>query len=226
MRAYSSRITLAAVTLALLGALAGCGGGAGGGGNNVGGNNGGGNNGGGNNGGGTPAPQTRVYRGNSTVTYSVFNILGQYVGDYQYTGPVVVQIDPSPDNNPISLGAFNTTDPRGDGQFSILSNGVINTNSGPLSLHYWDLQLNGANLTGTLVNNFGDLSAANVNAFFAPSQLGLSNSDWASAQVFILQAGTTLSGTVTEQEVRLRIQASNQIFSRPFVADIVASRSQ
>ena len=170
--------------------------------------------------------QTIEYNGTATVTYAVSNIFGAPQGTYQYRGPVKINIDPSPDNNPFALRITTLTVPQKDGQFSVWSNGSITTNAGPLPLHYWDLKYEGTKLTGVLKNNHGDKGAANVNALWAPKHMGLNEGDWLSGQVFILQPNTVLSGTVSQQDVRLRIEAGSQIFTRPFTADIVATRSQ
>ncbi len=99
------------------------------------------------------------------------------------------------------------------------------TNSQNLLGQSWQLQYSGNQIRGTLANANNDLTppfnASAPNYLFAgPVMLG-------SAPLFLasdMNAGTTLQGSLTSQELRLRLQGRSGNV-RVFVIDIVAQRS-
>lgn len=97
--------------------------------------------------------------------------------------------------------------------------------SPPLVLQYFALAFDGTAFSGTLVEDHREESAAAnllshaVELVACRPSLGVFNNQSAIAE------GARISGTITDQAVRLHVEGNTTETTRPFVADIAAVRS-
>lgn len=106
--------------------------------------------------------------------------------------------------------------------------GAISVNSalpfsfrGGFLLQYWNLQYSGNQLTGTLVNRDSG-TALTTNLFNSTMNLGLGLT---TPFPYAMDVGTTIEGTLTSNELRVRIQGFDSGRTRVFVSDVVAQRT-
>lgn len=128
------------------------------------------------------------------------------------------------ENNPINLVVGETT-PQANidvGSVFVASAFRYGATSPGVILQYWNLTLNGATLSGTLVSDHREEAAA-ANLLSAWKELGC-GFGWYPNQ-YEMSEGTTLTGTLTRNSVQLRITGSTFDGSRPFVTDITANRA-
>jgi hypothetical protein len=175
---------------------------------------------------------TAAYRGPVQTTIAYFDPLGNSLGQQTTQGTVDVVVSaPSraqgeePETNPIHLdiapvpGQTSLT-----GQIEMHSAVAhFRTPSGRLTtLQYWNLQVSGTTVAGALANPHNAEAAVTnfLNALdaIAPG-LTITNA-------FGMSQGTTLSGTITPSEARLRLTGNVLQGTRLFQADIVAPRAQ
>jgi hypothetical protein len=91
---------------------------------------------------------------------------------------------------------------------------------GGFLVQYWQLQYQGNQISGTLTNPNTTIAAA-TNLFNSTRDLGLGLTI---PFPYVMDTSTTLQGTLTANELRIRIQGLDTGRTRAFVADIVAQR--
>ncbi|WP_416669285.1 PPC domain-containing protein [Egbenema bharatensis] len=91
---------------------------------------------------------------------------------------------------------------------------------GGFLVQYWQLQYQGNQISGTLTNPNTAIAAA-TNLFNSTKDLGLGLTI---PFPYAMDAGTTLQGTLSANELRIQIQGLDTGRTRVFVSDIVAQR--
>lgn len=131
------------------------------------------------------------------------------------------------ENNPINLVVGQTTvgDSLAPGSVFLASALRFGATSPGVILQYWNLTLNGAALSGRLVEDNREAAAA-ANLLSAWKEFGcFPGAGFILANQYDISEGTTLTGTLTRNAVQLRIVGNTFDTSRPFVTDITANRA-
>ena len=187
----------------------------------------------------------RNYRGNATVTiqYCDIDAAGVVTCPTRKTfrRPLVIIIEPrmacSPiatsasevkENNPFHLSISTDIEPDNplDGDLGIISAYThLSMERECLLMQYWTFTQKGNRINGRLSDAHGDLSYAQ-NILWAWTEIasGYGDEGYEMVMPYPIGTGTTLSGTVSQQQVRLRIKGSTVNTLHPFVADITATR--
>lgn len=188
------------------------------------------------------AQANRSYAGTLTTAIRYFNFCGTPSFDEVTQVPSTITIGPpvstapaqpgfpaavGGDANPIRivLGQTSVAANMARGSISLASALRFGSTSPPIVLQYWRLELNGTALSGTLVEDHREEAAAyNLLAHAAEvvpcrPEFGFYPNQSAIAE------GATLTGTVTDQSVTLRIQGSIVETTRAFAAEITATRT-
>ena len=177
-----------------------------------------------------PAIETRQYLGSATTQAQIVDRFGKtYQRHYKkeilitISPPIEAEVVRTVENNPFNLdiGPSSPLRVNDEGQFNILSASVHYSGSATQEEfeQYWELQTNGTSISGELVSsaNLDDLSANHINlvrdigGLFFPSR-------------YIMSRGTFFTGTMTEEEISIRIEGNSTEGDHPFVSDIVANR--
>lgn len=130
------------------------------------------------------------------------------------------------ENNPINLVVGQTTvgDSLAPGSVFLASALRFGATSPGLILQYWNLNLNGNALSGRLVEDNREQSAA-ANLLSAWKKLGcFGGASILFPNQYDIAEGTTLTGTLTRNAVTLQIVGNTFDTSRPFVTNITANR--
>jgi Bacterial pre-peptidase C-terminal domain len=167
------------------------------------------------------------YNGVATTTIEVSNLFGNYVGTTRHQVSTTVTIDRVKqargvnESNPFNLVIAPSPGARNqEGAVELYSAVPFNIQNGFLA-QYWTFQLSGNRLSGALTNTYVNQS---LDANFFNSRREVSQGFW-NYQSYDVAAGTRIGGTVTANEIRLRISGNSTDGSRPFVSDIVVRRS-
>ncbi|MBD2464594.1 PPC domain-containing protein [Oscillatoria sp. FACHB-1407] len=167
------------------------------------------------------------YTGVATSTIEVSNLFGQYVGTTQTQISTTVtigrikQAGGANESNPFNLTITPSPGSRNvEGAIELYSAVPYNIQGGFLA-QYWTFQLSGNRLSGSLTNTYASQS---LDANFFNSRREVSQGFW-NYWSYDVAAGTRIGGTVTANEIRLRISGNSTDGSRPFVTDIVVRRS-
>lgn len=131
------------------------------------------------------------------------------------------------ENNPINLVVGQTTvgDSLAPGSVFLASALRFGATSPGLILQYWNLTLNGNALSGRLVEDNREQSAA-ANLLSAWKEFGcFPGAGFILANQYDIGEGTTLTGTLTRNAVTLRIVGNTFDTSRPFVTEISSNRA-
>ncbi|MDX2214640.1 MAG: PPC domain-containing protein [Oculatellaceae cyanobacterium bins.114] len=168
-----------------------------------------------------------TYTGTATSTIEVSDIFGDYVGTTRtQIGTTVTigrikQAGGVNESNPFNLSITASPGSRNiEGAVELYSAVPYNIQGGFLA-QYWTFQLNGNRLSGSLTNTY---AAQSLNANFFNSRREVSQNFW-NYWSYDIAAGTRIGGTVTATEIRLRISGNSTDGSRPFITDVVVSRS-
>lgn len=169
------------------------------------------------------------YTGVATTTIEVSDIFGDYVGTTrtQVSTTVTIgrvkQAGGSTESNPFNLFIGPSPGSRNlEGAIELYSAVPFNLQStGDFLAQYWTFQLNGNRLSGSLTNTYVTQS---LDVNFFNSRREVSEGFW-NYWSYDIAAGTRIGGTVTEDEIRLRISGNSTDGSRPFISDIVVRRS-
>jgi hypothetical protein len=193
-------------------------------------------------GGGQPAPSIAGdFSGTLTTTVRYRSVCsGQVIADQTSRIPSRITISPAlapnpadlpadvPERNPFNLilGQTTVAGTTAAGSLSAVSAARFRFSSvRSLILQYWNLAFDGTNLSGTLVQDHREEGAAfNLLAAWrelAPCQPQLGSY----VDQLAVAEGATLTGTVTPQQVQLRISGRTIDTFHEFVADIAATRS-
>lgn len=188
-----------------------------------------------------PPPLTGTYTGTLTTTVRYLSVCtGQPLGDQTTQIPSKITIGPplrpnpndlqapGQENNPINLvlGQTNVAGSTAPGSISLASAARFRfTPINSLILPYWTLTLNGTALTGTLTEDNREQAAA-FNLLAAHQELVACNPNFGTyVNQLDIAEGATLTGTVTPQQVQLRIAGRTFAGFHHFVAEITATRS-
>lgn len=170
-----------------------------------------------------------TYRGTGTTTIGILNpFSGQFSSVNSFQTNIIAEVTAPRtaggivESNPFSL--FVGSSPaeiaaNAQGAISVNSAIPFNLRDGFL-LQYWNLQYSGNQLSGTLVNPDSG-TALTTNLFNSTQDLGVGLSIPFPYQMAV---GTTLQGTLTPTELRLRIQGADTGQTRAFVTDLVVQR--
>jgi hypothetical protein len=187
------------------------------------------------------AQADRTYAGTMATTIDYYDACRNYLGRTTTQVPVGVVVGPplrptaeSPDlppavgteNNPVHLfiGEPTVADQIKTGSISFASAERFDGTSPNLILQYWQLALSGAALSGTLVQDHREESAA-YNLLAAPQELvGCQSQYGFYPNQFAIAEGAKLTGTVTDAAVQLQIVGNVVDGSRPFAASLTANR--
>jgi hypothetical protein len=168
-----------------------------------------------------------TYEGSATTSIDVSDLFGNFVGtsktklDTRITIGDVARQGTDAETNPFNLVITTLGgQKRQEGAIELYSAAPFSIRGGFVA-QYWTLQLKGDRLTGTLTNSFtaDDLSG---NLFISRQQTSSGTYQLATYDV---AQGSQLSGTITDQEIRLRIDGNSTDFTRPFTTEIVVERS-
>jgi hypothetical protein len=167
------------------------------------------------------------YRGTLTTDIRYFDACGADLGEALQQVPVDVFVNPQAgDGNPFVLQVSEPSVAANlaEGSVALQTTGVTATTQGPLLLHYWDIQFDGVNLTGQLVQDHveeaaaGNLLSSSMELVPCRPSLGvLPNMD-------AIAEGSVMAGTIGTDRVHLQLQGNVTTGLRPFSADIVADR--
>ena len=129
------------------------------------------------------------------------------------------------EDNPINLvvGETTTADSVAPGSVFLSSAFRYGATSPGVILQSWKLALRGTKLTGTLVEDHREEAAAQ-NLLAAWKEAGCGPAGFVYPDQYAIGEGTTLTGTLTRNAVRLHVVGNTSDGSRPFVTDISASR--
>ena len=110
-----------------------------------------------------------------------------------------------------------------DGEFLLYSgDSFINPTlfEGCVLLQYWTFTINGNYIYGTLTNTH-EAEGMVLNSLWAGKEIypGF-NLVWP----YIIEAGSTIQGTIDEYEAHITIQGNSKCLTRPFLAEIAATR--
>lgn len=182
--------------------------------------------------GGAAAQATRLYAGVANTAARFNDAFGNpQVREYQLevlvqvSAPLVAQFSQQIETNPVhfSVGPLSNAAIAAEGLYTIVSS-VISFQGSPSSellVQYWNIQLNGNQIAGTLANPQNALA-------LSPNLINLPQALAGSLLVgvpFAIGAGSQFAGSVTEQEVRLRVEGNAIDGAHPFVSEIVAARA-
>ncbi|WP_100498913.1 hypothetical protein [Geodermatophilus chilensis] len=167
------------------------------------------------------------YRGILTIAIRHLDACGADLGEAIHEVPVDAFVNPGVgDGNPFVLQVSEPSVAANLAEGSVLlqTTGVTATSQGPLFLHYWDLQFDGLNVSGQLVQDHveeaaaGNLLTSSAQLVPCRPSLGVIPSMDAIAE------GSALAGTVTEGQVQLQVVGNVTTGLRPFSAVITADR--
>jgi len=166
------------------------------------------------------------YRGMGNTTIGTYNPLsGQLISADSFQTNIAGAID-SPkstggltEDNPFSLSISSPASAiTQSGEFSIFSALPFDFRGGYL-LQYWKLQYEGNQIFGKLVNT-GVAEALAINSFNATQNFG----SFSTPFPYTMGTDTLLQGTITSNEIRVRIQGFDTSKTRFFLSDVVAQR--
>lgn len=106
-----------------------------------------------------------------------------------------------------------------EGAISVFSAIPFNFQGGFL-LQYWNLQYSGNQISGTLINRDSG-AALTANLFNSTMNLGFG---FTVPFPYAMDTGTTLQGTLTPTEMRIKIQGLDSGRTRAFISDILVQR--
>ena len=177
--------------------------------------------------------EKRQYTGtaHTTITYLDYDAQGNkvFVEEKEYNNNLNIFIQPPKsvgtfvENNPFSLTL--TTEPTTgeEGELWIASAVVlVDPYLGEILLQYWELQLAGDTVTGTLTDTHIAESAA-MNELWAWEEI---SPTLKMVLPFPIDKGSILRGTINNNEIRLHIEGNTTDQTRPFVSEIVATRAE
>lgn len=171
-----------------------------------------------------------VYRGFANVRISNVDPLSRQVTGVRSFQTTIVsevaarrQAGGITETNPFSL--FIGSSPseiaaNREGAFTVYSALPFNFRGGFL-LQYWRFQYSGNRINGTLINRDSG-AALTTNLFNSNRSLGLGLTI---PFPYAMDVGTTIQGTLTPAELRVRIQGPDSGRTRLFLADVVARRA-
>ena len=175
----------------------------------------------------------RIYLGTAkTQAQSVDVFQRPIVQQYQrqvlitISAPLQAQVAKQVENNPfhIRLEPSSAAAFQEEGQYSILSAGISfqGSLSSELLVQYWTLTRNGTAIGGSLVNPQNAL-AVSANLINLPYALpgGIFT-----PFVYAMAQGTSFTGTMTDQEIRIQVQGNAIDGAHPFVSEVVAVRTK
>ena len=183
------------------------------------------------------SPSAKQYRGNATVTVTQDSGFGSPAQQQTFTSQVRVLVDhPSQyrgvvEDNPFNLSiqpavaedSASGFPPRANGQFTLLTAHMAKDSAGKTSAmrQCWKLEAQGNAVSGVLLDNHHvteEINTLNVPTEVATGVLW----PWPA----LMGNGTRISGTVDENEVRLRIEghATARRNSHPFTIEVSAAR--
>jgi hypothetical protein len=188
-----------------------------------------------------PPPLSGQFDGVLTTTVRYLSVCtGQVLGEQTTQIPSRVTIGPplqpnpadlpadTPETNPINLivGQTNVAGTIAPGSVNIASAARFRFSPiRSLTLKYWRLALAGNQLTGTLVEDNREAGAA-FNLLAAHQELLACNPNFGTyVNQLDIAEGATLTGTVTAQQVQLRITGRTFAGFHQFVAAITANRA-
>lgn len=167
------------------------------------------------------------YRGMLTIALRYLDACGADLGEAVHQVPVDVFVGPEVgDGNPLVLRVSQPSVAANlaEGSLLLQTTGVAATTQGPLVLHYWDLQFDGVNLAGQLVQDHVEEAAAGNLLTSSTHLVPCRPSLGAFPTMDALAEGSVLAGTVTGDQVRVQVHGNVTTGLRPFAADIVADR--
>ncbi|MBW3624205.1 MAG: hypothetical protein KY468_12430 [Armatimonadetes bacterium] len=184
-------------------------------------------------------PAGKLYRGNATVTVTLFDGNGSE-SPQTYTWEMLVEVNPPIEHggfveeNPVNLSLRpHLTDtrspsglpPREDGQFTFASAHHVRDRDNRVTsmLQSWKLEMQGNAVSGTLVDNHRVQEEINTVNIPAEITTGIFW-PWPS----LMGNGSRLSGTLDDGAIRLRIEgrAASRRTSHPFVIELNATRNR
>jgi Ni/Co efflux regulator RcnB len=183
----------------------------------------------------------RTYSGQMLTTVDYYDACRTYLGRTTNNINVSVVVGPplrptaqGPDvppavgteNNPIHLfvGEPTVSEQTVAGSISLASAERFNGTSPNVILQYWQLALSGSALSGTLVQDHREESAA-YNLLAAPEELvGCQPQYGFYPNQYAIAEGSKLSGTITDSAVQLQISGNVVQGTRPFAASLTANR--
>jgi Ca2+-binding RTX toxin-like protein len=189
-----------------------------------------------------PAPSLAGdFSGTLTTTVRYLSVCtGQVLGDQTTEIPSRISIRPALVPNPadlpadvaeanplnLVLGQTTAAGASAPGSINVASAARFRFSAiRSLTLQYWNLALAGTALTGTLVQDHREEGAA-FNLLAAHQELVACQPQFGSyVNQLAIAEGATLTGTVTPQQVQLRVSGSTVDTFHQFVAEITAARS-
>lgn len=133
-----------------------------------------------------------------------------YAGAAKEVGSIV-------EDNPFNL-QISTNTMGSEGTFG-LSSAILNVSlsGGSVLLEYWDLKISGARLEGTLTDTH-TAEAAAANHFYAWENMA----GFKTTYLFVMDKGTTLSGTISNEQVDIEIKGQSTDRTRIFTINLKA----
>ena len=171
-----------------------------------------------------------VYRGSGITNIGTIDPLsGQLTSARSFQTSIVSEVTAPRsaggvvETNPFSLSVGSSVAEIAanvEGAISVISALPFNFRGGFL-LQYWSLQYSGNQISGTLINRDSG-TALTINLFNSTMNFGLG---LGIPFPYAMDTGTTLQGTLTPTELRIRIQGFDSGRTRLFVSDVVAQRT-
>ena len=190
------------------------------------------------------AEAQQVYQGQAVIAVQVLHPLsGQAVSQDRFEHPVQVVVAAPlagggrQESNPFNLAINPLGPPTQEGQFGIFSaipfydprdvrdpRDLADPRRIDFLIQYWQLQQNGAGISGQLVDSHTQEALA-VNLLNSVD-LNLLPVGMRFVTTLAMVEGTTLQGTLDANQVRLRLSGNTVDSFHPFEAEIVATRVQ
>lgn len=178
------------------------------------------------------------YRGAAVSVIEDVDLFGNVVGVRQFQQPIRVDIDVVESNegiveqNPFRLVVESDPQTRvpEEGQMVLKSSVLapVPDDAGPALLQFWQMNFNGEELVGQLLDTHQAESAAVANSFFSQVQVA-PNLNIGVPVACIMNQGTVLQGTVNDNQVGLRIEGSGSCVGasapKRFVIEVGAARA-
>jgi hypothetical protein len=180
----------------------------------------------------TPGESKREYQGNAQTsiryyTYNPHTGLDEFLEEKQYSYPVVIYIHPPLEeggileSNPFNLQVFpdRSQNPDEEGHLDLSSALIFNTTSGRVLLQYWQIQLVGEVLTGSLTDtHLAEAAAANL--IWAWDDIA----GTIMTMPFPISQGCSLQGSLNSTMIQITLQGESENTYRKFHTTISASR--
>jgi hypothetical protein len=167
------------------------------------------------------------YRGVLTIAIRYLDACGADLGEVVHEVPVDAFINPGVgDGNPFVLQVSEPSVAANLAEGSVLlqTTGVTATSQGPLLLHYWDLQFDGLNVSGQLVQDHVEEAAAGSLLTSSAQLVPCRPSLGVIPNMDAIAEGSALAGTVTEEQIQLQVTGNVTTGLRPFSVVITADR--